>query len=92
MKKRNHSHTAGSPGANKGTPLYPSPYHKLKVAGCTLDHHESDLYVKATEKARRILHASGWGYEMFRSAKTPAGELWLEVPFAYSPWWEKHTR
>jgi hypothetical protein len=86
--KKHHSHTAGSPGANKGTPLYSSPYLALKAAGCEVEHRESDLYVRATELARRIIKESGWGYEVFQSE----GKTWFEIPFAYSPFWEKRAR
>lgn len=82
------SHTAGSPGANKNTPLYPSPYRALKAAGLVIEHHESDLYVRDSDTARRIIKDSGWGYERFQSE----GKPWLDVPFAYSPWWEKKER
>lgn len=32
-----------------------SLYERLKSAGCDLDSHESDLYVKDTPEARKII-------------------------------------
>lgn len=71
-------------------------YDKLKREGCEIDHHESDLYVRATPQARAIVadwqrHVQ-WGAKptFFRSFNgrrvQSCGEVWIEVPFAYSPW------
>jgi hypothetical protein len=70
-----------------------SLYQELKSAGCTLDSHESDLYVLDTKLARSIL-------ERYTLARTSArvfvsaldGELWVEIPFAYEPWWTSRNR
>lgn len=65
-----------------------SLYSDLKAAGCKLDSHESDLYVKASPEACRIVRAAKsnvWSH--FRSQIDE--ELWIEVPFAFAPWWEK---
>lgn len=66
-----------------------NPYKALKEAGCEIDSHESDLYVKSSLEASRILKESGWGYTLFIHQIT--GELWLDVPFAYLPFWERKT-
>jgi hypothetical protein len=58
-------------------------YALLAAAGCEIDHHESDLYVKATPEAIALVKASGWTYEWFRSD----GASWLDVAFGYTPWW-----
>lgn len=78
-------------------------YNDLKSAGCKLDHHESDLYVRADAAALSILSKHGKGAyvaarkgdrfqlagcAMFRSATD--GELWIDVPFAYAPFWERN--
>jgi hypothetical protein len=69
---------------------YSNPYQTLKDAGCTIDHHESDLYVKATDEAVKIVKESGWTYEMFTNQVD--GDLWLDVAFAYEPWWTSKER
>lgn len=71
-----------------------SPYKALKEAGCKLDSHESDLYVKATPEADTILKAHGitpgaWGCERFTSQIDK--QTWYDLPFMYDPWWEKRT-
>jgi hypothetical protein len=66
---------------------YTNPYKALREAGCTLDSHESDLYVRATPQALAIVKASGWTYETFRSQVDD--QLWLDIAFAYEPFWER---
>lgn len=64
-------------------------YEKLLAAGCEMSNHESDLYVKATETAREILK----GYEHRENVTTFKNNIdgltWYDVPFAYTPWWDK---
>ena len=63
-----------------------SLYTKLRAAGCEIDHHESDLYVKATPEAR-ALTSGHKNRSFFRSAVD--GQTWIELPFEYMPFWEK---
>lgn len=70
-----------------------SLYDKLKAAGQTLDHHESDLYVKRTPEADAIIAQHG-GTEAAsaRPFKDDTGAEWIDIPFAYAPFWGKpHT-
>jgi hypothetical protein len=64
-------------------------YQQLKDAGCALYNHESDLYVEATPTALGIVKASGRSFTRFTSQVD--GKQWLDVPFAYRPWWDKRT-
>lgn len=64
-----------------------SLYYRLKHAGCELDSHESDLYVKASEESTKILKDSGVSYTSFRSQID--NTLWYDVPFHYEPFWER---
>ena len=63
---------------------------RLKEAGCQLDGHESDLYVKNTRVAREII-ATHFEFadnvEQFRSQVD--NEIWLCLPFCNDFWWEK---
>ena len=61
-----------------------SVYKALKDAGCTIDHHQSDLYVRDTTEARQILNAYGQRFTAFKDSERAA---WLEAPFAYDPYW-----
>lgn len=69
-----------------------SLYAALKAAGCELDSHESDLYVKASAVATLILkrYAPQWRQATSFVSRTDGG-LWYDVPFAYLPWWEKRS-
>ena len=60
-------------------------YDKLQAAGIETDSHESDLYVKDSATAREIIRASRLSFSLFRSARD--GTHWLDVPFAYAPFW-----
>ena len=67
-----------------------SLYAKLQAAGCELDHHESDLYVKASEAARMLIKAEqrvcpSVQMQYFRSELD--GAMWIDVPFHWEPFW-----
>ena len=69
-----------------------SLYEKLRMAGCQIDHHESDLYVKATNAAKGTIKDAQREepsilMEHFRSELDK--ELWICVPFHYAPFWEE---
>ena len=65
-------------------------YEDLVAAGIPTDHHESDLYVLDTPEARALLakhskQGSGFVSQIDR-------RRWLDVPFAYDPFWAKKAR
>jgi len=68
-------------------------YDELVAAGCQVDNHESDLYVFGSKKAVDIIKAHQATHDGFpRSvsnffSEKPPGGWWIEVPFAYAPWW-----
>ena len=68
----------------------PNVYEALKAAKIPLDHHESDLYCLATDLAVALCRRSGRSFHRFRSKVD--GRIWLDVPFAYDPWWRKRCR
>jgi hypothetical protein len=71
----------------------PSLYSQIVAAGIPTDHHESDLYVLDTPAARRILAAHDQKWTRFRDTSgEKQGEDWLEVPFAYDPFWEEKAK
>lgn len=53
--------------------------------GFEIDHHESDLYIKDCQAARTLLNQRGQQYTCFTSQID--GHVWLDVPFAYMPFW-----
>ena len=71
-------------------------YDELKEAGCTIDNHESDLYVQVDDVSRSLVRAAIGREEigqstvsMFRSAIN--GTLHYDVAFAYAPFWRKRA-
>lgn len=59
-------------------------FQDLQAAGCEMDHHESDLYVKATPKSLAIIRDhQPRGWRAFTSQIDR--EIWLDIPFAYDP-------
>ena len=66
-------------------------YEALNEAKIEMDHHESDLYFELSGRSIRI--ASQYPQWMksattFTSQIEPKGSLWVDVPFAYDPWWQ----
>jgi hypothetical protein len=64
-------------------------YQELLEAGCDLDHHESDLYIRNTPEARDILAARPRALVRGRHFIGTDGDCWIELAFAYDPFWEK---
>ena len=62
----------------------------IQQLGLEHDSHESDLYVRCVPGVTDLIKESGWRYRYFRDAEK--GELWVEVPFAYTPFWEDAIR
>ena len=69
-----------------------SLYHQILAAGIPHGNHESDLHIQATPAAWAILKQFPLEYGNSRTftnqAPPHAGETWIDVPFAYLPWWE----
>lgn len=66
-----------------------SLYILLRDAGCEIDSHESDLYVRATPEARRIVKEQCGERLVYLAFQSTADRSWwIEVPFAFDPWWE----
>lgn len=69
-----------------------SIYEALKKAGCEIDNHESDLYVRATPEARNtiaVYREKNKGHPFCVDYFTGTDGLgWLEIPFLYDPWWQ----
>ena len=70
-----------------------SLYTELRDAGCTLDSHYSDLYVRDTPLARGIIRnhwsAHGWpAKELSTFISQVDLRRWIDLPFMYDPFWE----
>jgi len=70
-----------------------SLYQALTAAGIETANHESDLYFPAHPTALAILKQyplQKANAEYFINQALPnKGERWVDVPFAYEPFWDK---
>lgn len=72
-----------------------SLYGDLKAADIPMASHYSDLYFPDTPQTREILaryplqksNASGF----INQAPPNVGQVWIDVPFAFEPWWQSRT-
>jgi len=66
-------------------------YAKLVEAGCDTNSWQSDLYVLKTPQALAVIEAfeaDGGITNRSEFVSDRDGRRWIELPFAYSPWWE----
>ena len=72
-----------------------SIYVRAKAAGLEIDNHASDLYLKDTPEARRII--KDWEIDTGRDALVKYfhsdvdATHWMEISFAFDPFWIKKT-
>lgn len=64
-------------------------YDRAVLDGLELDSHESDLYLVATPHARQLVADSNLAYSSFIGND---GRVWLEVPFAFGPFWRARAQ
>lgn len=64
-------------------------FEELKAANVETSSYRSDLYFEDTEASRAILaeHAM-LEKQSSRFRNQVNGETWIEVPFAFDPYWE----
>lgn len=64
-------------------------YKALKDAGCEIDSHESDLYVRLTEESVELVRLYALTpSHVTRFINQVDGNVWLDVPFSFTPFWE----
>ncbi len=63
-------------------------YQALVRAGITVEGHESDLYFPATHQSRSILRRFPKHNVNARNFGS-GGKTWIDVAFAYDPFWER---
>lgn len=68
----------------------------IQAAGIPYSNHESDLHIPATPEARAILAKfpleEGNATSFINQAAPHKGEHWLDIPFAFIPFWEAKPR
>jgi hypothetical protein len=62
-------------------------YEDLDKLGAEIENHCSDLYVHFTPEVLKRVKASGLKFSLFTNLIDK--RLWIEVPFAYDPWWDR---
>ena len=62
-------------------------YAALVAAGVPTDSHESDLYCLSTPESRALVELSGKRFNRFTSQVD--GKAWLDIPFAFTPFWDR---
>lgn len=67
-----------------------SLYQQVIAKGIKHDNHESDLYIPYTEENMRMVKEADWSVSMFTNQVE--GGTWLDLPFAYDPFWEAKPR
>ncbi len=65
-----------------------SVYQKAKAAGLQIDSHESDLYLKDSPEAQKILREEN-ATTARRFISQVDGLMWWDVPFEFDPFWER---
>lgn len=71
----------------------PSLFSAIVAAGIPYDSHESDLYIPDTPAASAVLAL--WPLEASNARPFSSeidGKPWLDIPFAFLPYWEARAR
>ena len=66
-------------------------YQQAVRLGLDIEHHESDLYLRKSEKSGELVDA----YEHranVRQFVAPDDSLWFDIPFAFDPFWAEKER
>lgn len=71
-------------------------FQSIREAGIPYSSHESDLYIPATPEARAILarfplnQANATSFT--NQAEPHRGQRWLDIPFAFDPFWQARAQ
>lgn len=68
-----------------------SIYTDAKALGIPIASHESDLYLKATPEARKLVAAYEHKQNVTTFNSSDGTGVWFDVPFAYDLFWEKRA-
>jgi hypothetical protein len=83
----------GRPGVHHSVDEEPSLFHVILAADIPFASHETDLYIPANDRTRKILAE----FPLADANKTTfvnqvEGGTWYDIPFAYLPAWEAKAR
>ena len=66
-------------------------YGKVVELGIEHDHHESDLYVPINAQTKTLMNDYEYGMLVTTFKDQITGNLWYDIPCAYTPWWEERA-
>jgi hypothetical protein len=66
-------------------------YQEMIDLGVQIDHHESDLYVPVTPETTKLVNEYEFKSNVNRFVSNIDNKTWYDIPFAYSPFWEKKS-
>ncbi|OBX34984.1 hypothetical protein A8U91_04047 [Halomonas elongata] len=72
-----------------------SIYDAMRHADLVVGHHQSDLYVRDTRLARKLLEAfrvRGVTFTVIPFVSETGEGPCLEIPYAYAPFWERRGK
>lgn len=64
-------------------------YDQVVAAGVKTSNHCSDLYAEVTEESTAIIKNYAFKNQVTTFINALDGKLWYDIPFAFSPYWEK---
>ena len=66
-------------------------YGKVVELGIEHDHHESDLYVPVNAQTKTLMNDYEYAMLVTTFKDQVTGNLWYDIPCAYTPWWEERA-
>lgn len=60
-------------------------YDECVARGIPIENHESDLYIPLNSETMELLKFYGCRGELFANQEDKT--TWIDIPFAYLPWW-----
>lgn len=67
-------------------------FDKIQKLGIQHDHHESDLYIPVTNETTDLIQEYGLMHTTTKFRSSIDQKFWYDVPFQYSPYWEKKLK
>lgn len=69
-----------------------SIYDTFSAMGVPMGSRYSDLHVPSTPDTRGVLLRYPQHKFTARGFTRSDGEIWIEIPFAYDPYWSQHNK
>jgi hypothetical protein len=83
------NHSLAHPGKDQTmNKTHATLFVEVADKGLLYDHHESDLYIRHTPENVQMVESHGLAYTTFTNSD---GGVWLDIPFAYDPFFWKVT-